>query len=457
MKYSEYLTWTIRWKLKKEDREIRKQIDFVRSIGQKSNTVGSSRLDLHSPSAQRVLQAIEDCCMKNGVRAEGIYERKYDVSDSQWYVLKCRHLYAAETNNEIERVDNRKQWSLPVIKAAGIIDGKPREHCWYGVFVPDRFRRYCIAEGIYILRFCWVRDCGRKAGEQYFSMLPEKRIARRLEFTGSWSGPLSRSLKRVTVSQLGGCLERLAEVFASLKINVDACYLEEDMPEEGVGYFCSRTMETTRDLQILIRKDIAEGMIREGAVSRSSLIPVAVLKQPYAGSRIRESAVRMFPDEEVCQQRLLEYEKIVNSERPARKVTDRMALQLLRKRKQEMPEDFNKRMTDDQKNEVREDPYLTLLPYYAFADGFGIDETGEYRFLSYRESRKETVSYRHDMLSEELAEEDRNGIVIACCGDGDRVILNKNGTVRRLDRETAHFSQEWLSVADFMANTVEPL
>ncbi|MBO4538146.1 MAG: hypothetical protein J5694_04670, partial [Erysipelotrichaceae bacterium] len=213
MKYSEYLTWTIRWKLKKEDREIRKQIDFVRSIGQKSNTVGSSRLDLHSPSAQRVLQAIEDCCMKNGVRAEGIYERKYDVSDSQWYVLKCRHLYAAETNNEIERVDNRKQWSLPVIKAAGIIDGKPREHCWYGVFVPDRFRRYCIAEGIYILRFCWVRDCGRKAGEQYFSMLPEKRIARRLEFTGSWSGPLSRSLKRVTVSQLGGCLERLAEVF----------------------------------------------------------------------------------------------------------------------------------------------------------------------------------------------------------------------------------------------------
>ncbi|MBQ6655642.1 MAG: hypothetical protein IJM79_09005 [Erysipelotrichaceae bacterium] len=441
--------------MKNQNSEIKRQIDFVHSVGQTCNSVGQSELDLQSAVAKYVLQSIEDCCLDNGVSAEGSYRREYDASDSNWCLLRCRQLTTKETRYDIEHVNNDRKLSLPVISAANITDHKPREHCWYGVFVPDRFRRFCLAEGIDCLRFCWVRDFGRYAGEQYFSVLPDQMIPRRLEFKDSWRGPLARALKKDAVRQLGGILNRVAEIFTSLDMETEPCYLEEDMPEEGIGYICSRGLETTRDLRLLIRRDIAERMISEGVLSPSSLKPVAVLKEPYPGSRIIRTVERPFPDEETCLQRLLEYDRMLALNRPQRKATDKIALQLLRRRRENVPEDFGKRMSPRRREEIRKEPYLSLLPYYAFSDGFNIDEAGEFHFLSYQQSLQESEAFHRQMLRQQLLDEDKNATVIALCANGDRVVINESGRVRCFEQETAHFLQEWPDVAEFICAIAE--
>jgi hypothetical protein len=72
----------------------------------------------------------------------------------------------------------------------------------------------------------------------------------------------------------------------------------------------------------------------------------------------------------------------------------------------------------------------------------------EYCFLSYLESLKETPVYLVEIEKEELIER-YTGTVIAKCADGDVIIINNEGSVKRISHETMAICESWDTFAQF--------
>ena len=62
--------------------------------------------------------------------------------------------------------------------------------------------------------------------------------------------------------------------------------------------------------------------------------------------------------------------------------------------------------------------------------------------------------FAEQLLSEELLEDKPDGTVIAQCPDGDKVLLCKDGKVIRFSHEEPTVLEEWLSFAQFVADTI---
>ena len=56
---------------------------------------------------------------------------------------------------------------------------------------------------------------------------------------------------------------------------------------------------------------------------------------------------------------------------------------------------------------------------------------------------------------EELLYEKPQGIVIAGCADGDKVLLKPDGTVYRMNHEVPEVYEDWQTLPQFIADTLE--
>ena len=94
----------------------------------------------------------------------------------------------------------------------------------------------------------------------------------------------------------------------------------------------------------------------------------------------------------------------------------------------------------------------SLLPYYLIANGGYLSD--EYELLPYDIATEENKLFAQELLTEELLDAKPDGIVIAKCPDGDKILLCTDGKVIRFSHEQPVATEEWVSLAQFVADAI---
>lgn len=449
MKFKEELLWILDEKEHTFSyKKIDKNIDFVHSLGLKCDCVGWSELMLDDPRADEILKAIDDFCKKEGYKARGFYKLKFAEEESEWYHLdpvRSKDSFMEKTYMATGSSGN--YYSLLNVRAYKELSPAPRivfDH----FLVPERFRNFCIKNGIEA-EFCWARDKGKYKAEQYFEIYPGRNIPH------NGNDPSHGANFKELATLIGHSLPKIAEVFHELTIRIPQCYLRSDMPKGGiVGADPDDVFKHTVCFpyrNILIHKDTAAKMLEEKVISRSVLKPAMMVDSFPAGWRVIENSPYPVPDHEIIERLNKEYEELKAKDRPVYTVTEKDALKLMRSAKKERKEDFAKALTKKKCEEAESTCYSALVPYYKVANGGLLSD--EYELLSMERSIDTSQSFRQELEAEGLLENKPEGIVIAKCIDGDKVLLCEEQVIR-FSHEAPEIAEHWQSLAQFIAEAI---
>ena len=468
MRYVEKLDWILDADPKHHngDKECQINIDFVHSLGLKCDCVGWSTLILGTPEADRVLDAIADFCKREGWYARGWYTREYVDVESDWYVLEADFFKDGMDGSVQVPAVSGEMFRLSSLKAYR--EMLPAPKAWsQDVFVPDRFRKAYLCKNLSGGEFCWMKDTGKYQAEQYFYLFADHRIPQvacdkgldyseptPLTETGAY--PPLKIYERMVA--LGGSLPRLAEIFYSLTIRFPDCYLASHLAAEeladvdivsalyphGYTYAGKPTM--------LIRKSAAEVLLREGGISQKSLRPAPVVDAFPDGYAIMDTIPKDRPMQEYADDLMEQYEKLMATPRPVRKIGEKDALKVLRAAKKERKEEFLKALPKAMAQSLAGTEYGLLLPYYQITRGGDLSD--EYRLLPVEEAVTATEEWREELAKEELLETPPTGVVIARCPDGDVVVLTTQGAVIRFSHEAPETIRQWEDVAAFVYDAI---
>ena len=445
---------TLDWILDNDDKSIvdddkyRLNIEFVHSLGLKCDCVGWSKLDLQNPRANEILSAIDSFCKKNGWKARGIYTRTYADYTSDWYEI-VPAAFKDNTLYDSYECESERGETVEIFNLRAYHELRPSPKWWYeSILVPERFRDACVRHGITDVDFCWARDKGKYQAEQYFHLYCNKQIPTIAE------GRNITIKDRDKIDALGGYLPKIADIFYKLQlIDLQECYIESDIPNCNIALaYCPKTFTYCGRNKFLIHKDFAQKLLQEKAISQSDLIPAVVVKELPNGYTLSHTVMPDRPIASCMQKSIAEYEKLKSTERPLRLISEKDALKLLRLAKKERKEDFKKALPKAKFDGIAETSYAPVLPYYMIANGGYLSD--EYELLPYDIATEENMLFTEELLTEELLEIKPDGIVIAKCPDGDKVLLCTDGKVIRFSHEEPVATEEWVSLAQFIADAI---
>ncbi len=319
--------------------------------------------------------------------------------------------------------------------------------------------RACSERGLGGLRFCLVKDTGKYRGTQYFAVAPEAKVPRFMCGDGldyHTGGPnifhlASPDLERIR--ELGGSLPKVADIFANLFVQLENCYLREDMPDAyfaygyRAGYYNKQKQLGLTDL--LIRSDAAEQLLACHAIAKDQISPVYVTEDLVPGYLLKKSDEKPFPVEAALASRFEAYRDLSSRDRPRNAVTEKEALGILRSAKRRRKDDFRSALPKKQRELLVGTEYEPLIPYYSVCESGCLSD--EYDLLSCLESPALTREAVEDLEKEELKNFTADGIVIALAPDGDKVMLTASKEVIRLDHEGPGIIGHWNSLAEFIA------
>ena len=149
---------------------------------------------------------------------------------------------------------------------------------------------------------------------------------------------------------------------------------------------------------------------------------------------------------------LVEYEKLKNTVRPIRMVSEKDALKMLRLAKKERKEDFQKALSKSKMEMLQSTDYDVLIPYYRVADGCFLSD--EYEFLSAMKAMKDNEEFQERLSKEELLDTKPEGVVIGRCPDGDIILLCNDGKVARFSHEEPIAVEQWPTLAQFFVDAI---
>ena len=432
----------------KDDRKYRINIDFVHSLGLKCDCVGWSTLDLHDPRADEILNAIEAFCRENGWKARGIYTRNYSDYESEWYEI-VPSLFKDNTLCEFEECEGEHGKAVTVFNIRAYRELQPSPKVWgrETILVPERFRDACIRHKIDDVDFCWAKDKGKYKAEQYFHLYCNNQIK-------SVAVGKNITLYREKITALGGYLPKIADIFYDLQqIDIQECFLESDIPKCNIAYAHSQTTNSHRGKnKYLIHKSLAHILLSEKAITEKDLTPALVVQKIPAGYTNERTVMPDRPNAEYIKKSISEYERLKNADRPLRTISEKDALKLLRTAKKERKTDFAKALPKSKASSVAKTPYSPILPYYLISNGGELSY--EYELYPFEEAITENETFAKELISEELLSIKPNGILIGKCPDGDRILLCDNGKVIRFSHEEPVATEEWISLAQFVADCI---
>jgi hypothetical protein len=451
MKYIEDVHWILDkpgTTIHNQDEKFKENIAFVHSLGKKCDCVGWSNLRRDDPRAEEILEKIVNFCKENGWTARGLYTREYADFDADWFEIDGAY-FKDTTFGEYVSVPAQDGGTVKICSMKAYRELSVAPKSWGGsLYVPERFYNAYRESGMTGLDFCWAKDTGKYAAQQYFEIFGTERIP---QVAVAWD------LKKQDLRKLGtdgGWLPRLGEVFARwTQLNLPYCYRKEDMPAGGIAYaYIPSTFSCCGLYQVLVHKDVAQQLLQEKAIPTGALKPVPVLDVIPSGYTLRATSICPRPTREYMEQSLLNYDILKKKDRPLWQISEKDALRVLRKVKTDRKEDFGKKLSKAKAEVLTETKYAPMLPYYLIANGGQLSD--EYRLLSLDESDTATSEFRNILESEELLEDKPDGIVICACANGDWVLLLRDGTVIRFSHEVPEITEQWPSLAQFIVDAI---
>ena len=397
MEYTEKLMWILDKvgekydTLEEQERLYGENRAFVHALGLKCDSVGWCTMDLSHPKVDEIFEKISAFCAEYGWRARCIYTRQF-VGESDWYELTPAYFKDNTICGRIETAgENGQKLYVPTIKAFQEMSTGPKS--WgRNIYVPERFRDFCLRNGMEGLEFCWLRDRGKYQAEQYFEVFGTRRVTRMA---------VDFDIKdKKNIQAAGGMLPKIAEVFHELQmIDLPDCYLAGEVPG---GYTLAETS------------------------------PVPHPRQAFLDAM------------------LAEYEALKNTPRPLRQMTEKDALKILRLAKKERKDDFRKALPKAKKEALADTAYAPLMPYYSVANGGFLSD--EYQLLSCDEALAENEEFHRALAAEELADKPI-GVVIGKCADGDAILLCGSDVIR-FSHEAPETTAQWPSLHQFIVDAI---
>lgn len=453
MKYTEELLWILDTSDGRfSDKKVQQNIDFVHSLGLKCDSVGWCKIDLGSPKAEEYLEKIASFCKSEDLWARGWYTRTYADTQSSWYKLGTARIPEDSwILCEISAWDGEAVRILGSVKAYMLEPHSPKD--WHRP-IPARVKDALTDMEIPDLTFCWIKDVGRYESQQYYHLYAHAPLPRyysdrglKYEIRTDVATEYPKTWERILA--LGGMLPKVASVFYDLHISLPDCYKAADLPEGGLAEVYNPITFTQHLVDtLLIREDVAQRLLEEKAISTRDLVPVPVVEDCPPGYWEEISRPRPEPSADFIAAREKERLALEAKPRPRRSITEKQALSAIRKAKKERKEDFQKAMPKAAAEALADTLYAPLAPYYAVANGGELSD--EYELLPFTRALEETAIFQEELASEELLETPPQGIVVALCPDGDRILLLTEGGVIRFSHEAPEAIAQWPSLAQFI-------
>lgn len=180
MKYTEELLWILdktETPFQNKEEKWEENIAFVHSLGLKCDCVGWCKLDLSNPRTPEILNSISLFCQEKHWEARGIYTREYVDIISDWYEVVPSYFKDNTLCDSMETVtETSEKISTDVIRAFHELTPAPKIGWGAGICFPERFRNFCIQQGLEDIKFCWAKDKGKYEAEQYFHVYPKQQI-----------------------------------------------------------------------------------------------------------------------------------------------------------------------------------------------------------------------------------------------------------------------------------------
>lgn len=441
----------------KREAQIKKNVEFVHSLGLRCDSVGWCSLDLSRPDIDSLLEKINSFAMKQRLYLRGNYVRGFSDFDSEWYLLESKYLSNGEwnyvditdRNGNPLRIDELYAYKVPKFIQA-LWDTKLPH-------VNEDIRNCCLNHGFSGVNFYWIRDIGRYNATQFFGLIIENIVTefacdRYLSYCDSKNKYYKNNDHSVgsplyqKYLSLGGTLPKLSHMFYDLGIKLPIQLPRNKMPESDFAYIYFYRGDYSEHYA-LIKKHAANILLSEKVIRKEYLTPVKLYDIEPEGYHIQTSETIVYPSDEVIKKLELDYDKLKKNPKPERKACEKDALKLFGNIKRLRPEDFKKRLAKNKLETFVATSYELLSSYYSISDGGYLSD--EYFFLSYTESVKETQVYTEEIKKEELLIDRYTGIVFAKCADGDTVMINNDGSVKRISHETMAVCESWDTVAQF--------
>lgn len=448
---------------RKQEEEIKVGVDFIRSLGLKSDNVGWCRMDLNRPDSDSLLEQIHSFAFKEGLYLRGYYDRKCSDFTSEWYLLESKYLSndekrfadAVDRNGNPRKIDEIFAYKVP--KFTQVLWSRELP------IVTEDIRNCCLNHGFSGVDFFWIRDIGKYNAAQFFGLIAEEMVAefacdRYLSYSGMKYAKDSKRDHSVysplyqRFLALGGKLPELSQMFYDLRITVPIQLPRNKMPQTDFAYVYYDNRWDYGRQYALIRKRAADILLSEKAIQKEYLTPVLLYDTEPDGYYIQTSEPISYPSDTVIAKLENEYEKLKRNPRPQRSASEKDALKLLRMKKKRNPENFHKGLSRKKMEALAATPFEMLTSYYSITDGGFL--SAEYHFMPYSESLEETPIYTEQINKEELHTNRHSGIVIAKCADGDTVIACNDGTVKRISHETMDSYESWDTVAQFFFDAI---
>lgn len=447
---------------RKQEEKIKRNVDFVHSLGLKCDSVGWCSLDLHRPDIEELLERISTFTLREGLSLRGWYKRQCLDFSSGWYLLDTKYLMGDGSENygvadrHGDPVYIRKGPAYKIPKFTQAISTREMP------IVSEEIRNCCIRRGFSGISFFWIKDTGKYNATQFFGMILENRVR---EYACDKFLSYSDSSKLSSLSNdhsigsplyqnylaLGGALLTLSQMFRELNVSLPDQLPKNEMPETDFAYIFNCSQSFSRSYA-LIRKAAAEALISDKVIRKESLIPVILYETEPEGYYIQTSDTIQYPAEDVVKKLEMDYIKLKNNPKPQRKASVKEALQLLKKTTKLNPKYFRKGLAKKALENASSPLYALVSDYYVITDGGYL--SSEYHFLPYMESLEETGIYLAAIDKEELHTEKFGGLVISKCADGDTVILCDDGSVKRISHETMEVCESWDTVAQFFFDAI---
>ena len=448
-----------------QDEKFRENIEFVHSLDLKCDSVGWCKLDLANPKTDAIFAKISAFCKENGWRARCLYTRMYAEPDSTWYELVPADFSDDTLHNSIETATESADIIFTRHIRAFRETASGPKILWRDLFVPERFRNFCLQKQLDDLDFCWAKDTGKYEAEQYFHVYG-KRLIPRVGIAGTKDPAALR--------KMDGRLPDIAEVFDDLQqINLPDCYPAADLPSDGIAYVCkyqsSNDIATTsllgrhlprnyREMErntILIHKDTAKQLLDSRVLTARQLRPALIVDRLPIGYTLAQTQPIARPCRSFMDQMNAEYDSLRLIKRPVRSVSEKEALKLLRKAGKDRKEDFRKAFPKAKMDELLRTAYGPLTPYYLIANGGFLSD--EYELLPYNRAEEENAVFHDHLKTEALLDKQPEGVVFARCADADAVLLCSDGTVIRFSHESPEIIKKWPNLPQFIADSLTEL
>ncbi len=434
----ETLTWIIDRGRFQEDEAAgyAKNRALVHSLGLRCDSVGWCELDLGSPRAPQILDALNVYCVEQDCRLRGYYRRTLEDPDPAWYLLRIRD----SSFDYVASEHAIHAWRLP---AAGHVYEDPDRRSI--ALVSDRFRTVILEAGFTGADFLWKQDAGKFRSRQYFSMFLTDPLGS--FYSGNHlSGRRSRDKDKMV--QMEGTLPLLTSLFHDLTIDVPLCIRTGDMPAAEITGFHYDSSSYAQS-GILIRGHVADHLLAQRLIGPGDLVPIwiAEVAPDYYDCFTSETSGMI--EEEDREANEWAYEQFLSVVRPERVCSEKTALRILRQLKQNAPQDFAKALPRAALSKLAGSGYEPLTPWYRIANGFVLSD--EYRLLPLDESIQETAEYSREIALEELTEP-IPGIVVGACPDGDRILLSGQNQILRISHEDLQAVRSWSDLPSFIVD-----